>query len=171
MDLGEGNKEGFLKNIYSYNYSIRLKLFPNGKKEGREEVGGGEKRGGKESGVKGREASKLASIVLRFKKKKRTLVSYLKALWPLPMRSPVGPLMCDPSQKGRASVKCSTHSHDPKLFMTCFVIKKIAGKILFKKYNPKNLLHVWPNLFLARNLRMLPQSSPQSTDCGLWNQN
>lgn len=72
MDLGEGNKEGFLKNIYSYNYSIRLKLFPNGKKEGREEVGGGEKRGGKESGVKGREASKLASIVLRFKKKKNS---------------------------------------------------------------------------------------------------
>lgn len=117
------------------------------RKEGK--GGRGEKRGGKESGVKGREASKQASFNCTSikKKKKRILVSYLKAPWPLPMRSPVGPLMCDPSQKRRASVKCSTHSHDPKLFMTCFVIKKIAGKILFKKYNPKNLLHVWPNLF------------------------
>lgn len=143
----KGIERVFFKKIYSYNYSIRLKLFPNGKKEGREGGEGREKRREGKWG-EGKQASKLASIVLRLKKKKkRILVSYLKAPWPLPMRSPVGPLMCDPSQKRRASVKCSTHSHDPKLFMTCFVIKKIAGKILFKKYNPKNLLHVWPNLF------------------------
>lgn len=70
MDLGEGNREGFFKKIYSYNYSIRLKLFPNGKKEGREGGEGREKRREGKWG-EGKQASKLASIVLRLKKKKK----------------------------------------------------------------------------------------------------